>query len=264
MLTQEMLNYLYAEVGTAEQPEGSNNVVYNQIADNDMWPGYHPRMGQPWCGTFIDNFMRVFGIEYPGKEFGGHFYTPSSMGYYQQASRLLGPTAGNVTGCTVFFKWDKNSKNPDGNRCHHIGLVTNWMGSKFETVEGNIEDRVLKLTRSYEHVVGFGIPSYPAVVSPPPGNLINEIDYYLRMVVKYPGKQLSLGSTGDEVKAIQWVLGQLGWYKGFNGQVIPIDVDGIYGPVTVEAVKTFQRVAFKFATGRTGPKTWNALGLKPT
>jgi Putative peptidoglycan binding domain len=261
MLTQDMISYLYGEIGTAEFPPGSNVVKYNQTADREMWAGYHPRVGQPWCGTFIDDFMQVFGIDYPGKEFGGHFYTPSSMGYYERASRLLGPNASNTTGCPVFFKWDKGQKNADGNRCHHVGFVTNWFGSTFETVEGNINDQVVRLVRDYKYVVGFGVPIYPASQAPD-SSLLGEIDYYFRNVVSYPKHALGMGDTGDEVKAIQWVLNALGWHKGVNGQVIPIDADGIFGEQTEAAVKTFQRVAFKYASGRVGPKTWTALGLK--
>ena len=61
------------------------------------------------------------------------------------------------------------------------------------------------------------------------------------------------GSTGEEVKSIQKVLKELGFYRG--------NVDGIYGTQTKNAVTSFQRSVGITADGIAGSKTLLYLGL---
>ena len=62
-----------------------------------------------------------------------------------------------------------------------------------------------------------------------------------------------MGSTGDEVKSIQSVLKEKGYYSG--------NVDGIFGTGTKNAVKQFQSDSGLSADGIVGEKTLKALGL---
>lgn len=62
---------------------------------------------------------------------------------------------------------------------------------------------------------------------------------------------LSIGDRGDDVEAIQQKLKEL----GFN----PGPVDGIFGPLTVDAVERFQRSARINVDGVVGPVTRKAL-----
>ncbi len=63
-----------------------------------------------------------------------------------------------------------------------------------------------------------------------------------------------MGSTGSEVKSIQKVLKEKGYYSG--------SVDGIYGTQTKNAVIKFQKATGLTADGIAGDKTLKALGLK--
>ena len=58
---------------------------------------------------------------------------------------------------------------------------------------------------------------------------------------------LKLGSKGNEVKALQGKLNLI--------------EDGIFGPITEEAVKNFQNKNGLIADGIVGPKTWEKLGV---
>ena len=58
---------------------------------------------------------------------------------------------------------------------------------------------------------------------------------------------LRLGSLGQDVRDLQ--------------QALALHVDGIFGPVTEEAVKFFQFQKSLVADGIVGPKTWAALDL---
>lgn len=62
------------------------------------------------------------------------------------------------------------------------------------------------------------------------------------------------GDEGHKVETIQERLKDLGFYE--------FKVDGIFGPITDEAVKEFQRSAKLNADGVVGPITWKALGLQ--
>lgn len=68
-----------------------------------------------------------------------------------------------------------------------------------------------------------------------------------------PPKILYWGSTGEDVKSVQWKLLQWGYYNSA--------VDGYYGPLTFEAVKRFQSKNGLAVDGVVGPKTAAALGL---
>ena len=62
-----------------------------------------------------------------------------------------------------------------------------------------------------------------------------------------------LGSRGEEVKQIQTKLKDMGLYTG--------SVDGIFGPLTLQAVKKFQSNNGLVVDGIAGPKTLAKLGL---
>ena len=62
-----------------------------------------------------------------------------------------------------------------------------------------------------------------------------------------------VGSQGEEVRSIQSVLKQKGYYTG--------KVDGIYGTATKNAVAKFQKDSNLAADGMVGSKTLKALGI---
>lgn len=59
---------------------------------------------------------------------------------------------------------------------------------------------------------------------------------------------LRIGSKGDDVRKLQ--------------RLLKINVDGIFGPVTAEAVREFQKIKGLEVDGVVGPKTWAALGVE--
>ncbi len=60
------------------------------------------------------------------------------------------------------------------------------------------------------------------------------------------------GSKGDAVKGLQNAL---------KVRSYEVEVDGIFGPATEDAVKQFQSDADLAADGVAGPNTWEALGV---
>jgi N-acetylmuramoyl-L-alanine amidase len=64
-------------------------------------------------------------------------------------------------------------------------------------------------------------------------------------VVPYPGHIIKRGSRGHDVERIQ--------------RALKLSVDGIFGPATEKAVKTYQRRHNLSVDGIVGPETWNTL-----
>lgn len=65
------------------------------------------------------------------------------------------------------------------------------------------------------------------------------------ITLKYPGSPVRLGSTGDAAKIVQHAIGA--------------KVDGYFGPVSVEALKDWQRSRNLTPDGIAGPVTWKAM-----
>ena len=72
----------------------------------------------------------------------------------------------------------------------------------------------------------------------------------------FPGTLLRVGSRGDSVWLMQTRLDML---RQANPSLLPVAIDGIFGPQTQSAVMAFQRSAGLSSDGIIGPLTWNAI-----
>ena len=85
---------------------------------------------------------------------------------------------------------------------------------------------------------------------------INTADYISGVPASYPGYALAIGSSGEKVRQMQTQLNRI----ARNYPALPtISADGIFGPQTEEAVRTFQRIFNLPVTGVTDYATWYAL-----
>ncbi len=82
---------------------------------------------------------------------------------------------------------------------------------------------------------------------------INTADFISGVPSSWPGYDLSIGSSGEKVRQLQIQLNRI----ARNYPAIPtVTADGIYGPATAEAVRTFQGVFNLPQTGVTDYPTW--------
>lgn len=82
---------------------------------------------------------------------------------------------------------------------------------------------------------------------------INSVDIISGVPSSWPGYDLTIGSSGEKVRQLQNQLNRI----ARNYPAIPtITADGIYGPATAEAVRTFQRIFNLPVTGVTDYPTW--------
>lgn len=82
---------------------------------------------------------------------------------------------------------------------------------------------------------------------------INSTDVVSGVPSSWPGYDLTIGSSGAKVRQIQQMLNRIAQ----NYPLIPIiAVDGLFGPGTAEAVRTFQQIFRLPQTGIVDFPTW--------
>lgn len=249
---EELLKFALAQVGTAENPLGSNRQPYGAHIDSTDWYLYkngtktwrHLVNGYDWCTQLHDDcFLRVFGIDKARKMLCRPVY--NNMGAvvkyqvnYMKAANRFGSTP--KKGCSIYFK---NSAGPS-----HIGIVYDFDNQYVYTVEGNAGNHCWyvvknKYSLKNERILGYGYPLYdsePVPPTPGPGgndmkfNELKELYYRKGSVFK-----------GDAVEVVQ--------------SVVNTDIDGSFGPKTDTAVKSFQKANGITVDGIVGPQTWEAI-----
>ncbi len=129
----EILDLARSQIGTKENPLGSNNVIYNTLYYG------HPVSGRayPWCSAFISFLFRGRGLIDVDSVYSGDFLE------YGQAHGMEVNIAQVQPGDIVVFDYG------DGGMTDHIGIVEKRLGPKtFQTIEGNIHDQVARATRT--------------------------------------------------------------------------------------------------------------------
>lgn len=121
----------------------------------------------------------------------------------------------------------------DGNRVQCPNWMSQW-GSKYL---GDQNYSAIEILRYY-----YGDNMY-----------INTAEEISGIPLSWPGSNLTIGSEGQKVRQLQEQLNRI--RENYNA--IPyLTVDGIYGPKTAEAVKTFQRIFNMPQTGVVDFSTW--------
>ena len=149
MRADKIIKRAMLEVGTKEEPAGSNNVKYN------TW-FYHREVSgnrYPWCCAFMAWLFRDTNL----------FPVTASCAYaldwFEYNKQIVNdPQPGDI----VFFRFSTNAR-----RSNHIGLVVGVHGDQITTIEGNTSincddngGAVLKRTRNRKNIVAFARPAY--------------------------------------------------------------------------------------------------------
>lgn len=217
---KDLLDKARSQLGVAENPPGSNQVLYAS------WAGIP---GLAWCGAFVSWCFAEVGM---AAEVPTFVWTPSGAQFFRSRGQYGGEPR---IGAVVFFRW------PEVGRISHVGLVEAVRDDgSIVTIEGNTDERggstggkVMRHVRR-AFIDGYGYPSYselaPNVPNPP---------------VHRP--MIRQGSRGPNVTYLQQKLGGL-------------VVDGIFGPKTDGAVRRFQQANRLVVDGIVGPRTWAAIG----
>lgn len=213
--------------------------------------------GYAWCDVFTDwCFFKAYGakegqrIECQTGDCGAG--CTFSMRYYQAKGRF---DSTPKVGDQIFFRYSGTSG------ADHTGIVVEVTSSQIVTVEGNSGNQVKKNTyaRNNRSIIGYGHPLYDEtdgiVATTAPIPAVEVKTQVAEKTVTVNLKQLSMGSTGAQVKTIQRII----YVRGINSK---IDIDGDFGPITKAGVIELQKKLFPNTAsewdGVVGQKTWTA------
>ena len=203
------------EIGVKET--GNNNVKYNteyygKAVNGDAYP---------WCAVFV---WWVFKHSGASSIFYGGGKTASVYEiwrYYNSLGRVYSsPKVGDLAIITTSA----------GGTYGHVGIVKSVSGNTYVTIDGNSKDQVRTTNRG-----------------PTTRSKINSA--YSNLGGSSSSTNLSMGSSGTDVKNMQKKLIALGYSCGSSG------ADGIFGQGTYNAVCKFQKANGLSVDGIIGPAT---------
>jgi len=132
----DVLNLAISQIGTCENPIGSNSVKYN------TWFYKRPVSGPayPWCACFVSwifNELNAKNLIHVFSAYSGDILHAGQAAGEEVTIAQAGP------GDIVIFDYG------DGGRTDHIAIVEKRLGpTTFQTIEGNIGDCVARKTRT--------------------------------------------------------------------------------------------------------------------
>ena len=142
------------------------------------------------------------------------------------------------------FKWKPDTpakfRDDEGDFCH-IGLVTSV--SPLRIVHASTEGMKVKADRKIGKWQYWGVLAETDLA---PQEIVPEQAAALPM-----DALLRRGDRGEDVKALQRALRHIGY---------DLEIDGVFGRITLECVKSFQGSNSLVRDGIVGPLTWAALG----
>ena len=237
MTADKILAIAKKEIGTKENPAGSNRVKYN----TDYYGRAVTGSAYPWCCAFVWWVFKQAGAS--DLLFGGKktAYCPTLLNDYKKKGQTV--TGDYKPGDIVFFNFS------GGSTAQHVGICKAWDGTNITTIDGNTGagneangGAVMERKRHKKYIVGVARPAYDgSTTSTPKGG--NTVEVTLNI--------LKNGSKGDSVRALQVLLNGFGYSCG--------TADGAFGAKTLAAVKKFQQKNGLTTDGIVGAKTWAAL-----
>lgn len=235
MTADRVLSIAHSQVGTGESPAFSNHNKYT------VW--YNANVAKIGDGAWCDMFVTWVGAQANESHAVGRFaYCPYHVNWFKANGRW-GKTPRK--GAVVFYDW-----NGDGT-ADHVGFVKTVGNGYITAIEGNSGNAgggVVREVKRSAYILGYGYPAYtPAVPAvPTPGKPKPPVSkppaVHLTRILKLTNPYMH----GADVKLVQ---------NRLIAKKYKIDNDGVYGPRTRAAVKSFQEKNHLDNDGEVGPKT---------
>ncbi|MBQ5655916.1 MAG: CHAP domain-containing protein [Bacteroidaceae bacterium] len=229
MTADKILSIAKNELGTVENPRGSNKVKYN----TEYYGREVSGSSYPWCCAFVWWVFKQAGASHLFFDGKRTAYCPTLLADYKKKGQTV--TSGYKPGDLVFFNFS------GGTKAKHIGICVAWDGDYITTIDGNTGSgdeanggAVMKRKRHKKYVVGVARPNYKAV---------NTVEVTLDV--------LRRGDKKTSVKSIQVLLDGMGFPCG--------KADGSFGAKTEAAVKNYQTAKKLKVDGIVGHATWTSL-----
>ena len=238
----KIVSWAAAQVGFRE---GENNWNRYAVGKTDVY-GWDVQ-NQPWCDVFVDaGFIECFGVENAKKltyqSVFSALCSASAQYYKNNQAWYSSPEVGDQ----IFFYYEGG--------INHTGIVTAVADGRVTTVEGNSSDMVARRVwaQSALNIAGYGRPNWRVLSSAPTqessgGEAADDGAYEYDVKIRL----LRQGSRGPQVKNVQTLLLAQGFDCGA--------ADGIFGPLTAGALRSFQRAHALAADGEFGGESFRAL-----
>ena len=141
-----ILNMARSQIGTSENPLGSNKVKYNTEYYGSAVSGE----AYPWCCVFVWWVFKQCGLSslFYGSKVA---YCPTAVSWFKNQGRWY--TKNYQPGDVIFFSWKNNGV------ADHVGIVESVNGSAVTCIEGNTGNMVKRVVR-YANIMGVGRPAY--------------------------------------------------------------------------------------------------------
>ena len=232
-----ILTVAASQLGTVEDPRGSNNVPYNTAYYG------HPVSGSryPWCMVFIWWVFREAGLSalfYDGAKTASCTTLMKWAKYKQQWV-----TGDYKPGDVLLYQFDSDDY------ADHTGILVSVQGNRLQVIEGNTNDEVRQVWRDASQLHGAWRPPYAQDTAPVQHD-DDDVVYLpeLKRGDGGPGKPLE-----EAVRAMQILLIGRGFSCG------PDAADGDFGVNTQLGLLQFQRKAGRPADGVCNNAVWRLL-----
>lgn len=138
---EKILAMARSQLGTSENPSGSNKIKYNTEYYGTAVSGD----AYPWCVVFVWWVFKQCGLS--NLFYGGNKVASCSVASSWFKNRGQWVTSGYKPGDLVFFNWG------------HIGIVESVSGNSLTCIEGNCYNAVSRIVRT-SGIIGAGRPAY--------------------------------------------------------------------------------------------------------
>lgn len=281
---QKLVDYAVSQLGTAEDPLGSNKQPYGAMLDELPWYLYkegdrewiHKVNGYDWCTQFVDAcFITVFGIDNARKMLFRPQYNnygavvKYAFNYFKNAGHGFtkaehDPKPGDV----IYFQNDEGLS--------HTGIVIDVSSTSVTTVEGNSGKNcwyVAKSTynKTSSYIYGYGCPDYSEDPGPQKKGWVKENGkwYFYKNGVKvtskwqlYKGQWYYLGSDGAMVTGWQIINDKKYYfYLGDDGHMAADEwIDGMF--LNMSGAQTYKEYG-EWKTDKNGKWWEDSAGCYP-
>ncbi len=241
----DILKWARSQIGTVENPPGSNQIKYATWARIP---------GQPYCAAFVSRGFAVVGLgmeDHDPYDEWFYVYTPTGAQIFRNKGLFFTDVSKARPGDVVFFA--------NTQRICHTGLLDkNLGGGRLATVEANTSsgrsgsqaDGGGVYARERSSVPGFTIAGFGR----PPYSKAEKVD----PVFTFPKRDwLGRGDTGDDVRNLQHDLNA--YFRLTGDGKIKIAVDGEFGKDTANALQQFQHERGLDVDARAGAHTIDLL-----
>lgn len=242
-VVKTMQDWVGIKEGSAEHQDILD--IYN--SQNPLPRGHKMTIKEPWCATAVtaaavkSGMTDIIPCECSCSRM---IQQAKDMGIWIEDESIT-PT----TGMLVLYDWGDNGVGNCKGDPEHIGVVEKVANGEITVIEGNadtnrdgkdgVERRHLEVNGRY--LRGFIAPKYD------PEPMPEAADYALAL------RYLRLGDSGEDVRALQFLLIGRGYCCGLYG------ANGVFTNATEQAVLAFQKDAGIATDGIVGQETMNKL-----